>query len=121
MLIGRLVEPLYKSKRFLAVYLFAAVTGSVGSVLGGRGGISIGASGAIFGVVGALIALLLRRRRAFPEAWRRTLLFNLLILLAIQAFIDWRVEFIDNWAHLGGLVGGFVLGLLIVPRLNTGK
>ena len=118
-LIGRLVEPLYRSKRFTAIYLFAAITGSIGSVLGGRGGLSIGASGAIFGILGALIALLLRRRRAFPESWRRTLLFNLTILLALEAYIDWRVAFIDNWAHLGGLVGGFVLGLAIVPRLDS--
>jgi membrane associated rhomboid family serine protease len=117
-LIGRLVEPLYRSKRFLAIYLFAAVTGSLGSYLGKRGSLSIGASGAIFGILGALIALLLRRRRSFPEAWRRTLLFNLLILLALEAFIDWRIEFIDNWAHLGGLVGGFLLGLVIVPPLE---
>jgi len=117
-LIGRIVEPLYKSKRFLTIYLLAAVTGSLGSYLGGRGELSIGASGAIFGILGALIALLLRRRGSFPETWRRTLLFNLLILLALEAFIDWRVEFIDNWAHLGGLVGGFLLGLVIVPPLE---
>jgi membrane associated rhomboid family serine protease len=118
-LIGRLVEPLYRSKRFVVIYVFAALTGGLGSHLGHRGDLSIGASGAIFGILGALIALLLRRRREVPESWRRSLLVNLLILLAIQMFIDWRVPFIDNWAHLGGLVGGFVLGLAIVPRLDS--
>ena len=118
-LIGRLVEPLYRPKRYLAVYVCAALTGGLGSYLGHRGELSIGASGAIFGILGALIALLLRRRHEVPEAWRRSLLVNLLILLAIQMFIDWRVPFIDSWAHVGGLVGGFVLGLAIVPRLDT--
>src|SRR5205085_6586154 len=82
---------------------------------GHRGVVSVGASGAIFGAVGALIVILVVRRRALPESWRRSLLYNLLALVALELVIDWRVPLIDNAAHLGGLAGGVLLGLLYAP------
>src|SRR5262249_38745553 len=72
-------------------------------------------SGCIFGVLGALIAVVLVRRQTLPLPWRRSLLVNLLLLVTLQLVIDWRVEFIDNAAHVGGLMGGFLAGLLLVP------
>jgi membrane associated rhomboid family serine protease len=119
-LLGRLVEQLFGRGRFLLLYAVAGVCGSVASVLGGRGALSIGASGAILGIVGGLVGVLLVGRSALPQSFRRTLLGNLLILLLLQVIVDWNVELIDNWAHLGGLFGGLLVGLGFSPDRRAG-
>jgi len=72
-------------------------------------------------VLGALIVALLVRRRALPPSWRRGLLTNLLFLLLLQLAVEWKVEFIDHAAHLGGLLSGILLGLLLVPRQRPAR
>ena len=123
LVVGRLVEPMIGSARFLVVYGVAGLAGNLASVynLNGRAAFSLGASGALVGLVGALMVTLLLRKGAFPERWRRDVLVNLLVLMAIQLVFGWTVPFVDNFAHLGGLLGGVAVALLVVPGGILGR
>jgi len=115
--LGSLFELWLGSPRLLLTYFAAGVSGSLASVLwntyGGGDPLrpSVGASGAIFGLLGALIAFLLRRRsRLTPLA--KSLLSQLLFWAGINIVMGVSVRLIDNAAHLGGLAAGLVLGLV---------
>jgi membrane associated rhomboid family serine protease len=114
-----MVESLSGSKRLLAVYLVAAVGGNVASFFGSAAP-SLGASGAVFGVGGALGMYFYQNRELWGKKadymlkslWQ-TLLINLVYGLASPR--------IDNWGHLGGLAGGAVAAWLLGPRLRFTK
>lgn len=106
--------------RFLAVYLLSGVAGGCASVLGawlvGRGHISAGASGAMFGMVGATFAL----RRHQLGSWKalrddRSFRANALNI-GIWTAIGVSLGAFDNWAHGGGLVIGAIATWLFVRR-----
>jgi len=114
--LGSLFELWLGSPRLLLTYLAAGVSGSLASVLwntyGGGDPLrpSVGASGAIFGLLGALIAFLLRRRsRLTPLA--KSLLTQLLFWAGVNVVMGISVRLIDNAAHMGGLAAGLLLGL----------
>ena len=112
---GRLVEGLYGQLRFTATYLLAGLSGGVLSYLFNKTAIAVGASGAIFGILGALAAYFLVHRSALGEMGRRNLT-GLVTVAAINLAIGLVIPGIDNWAHLGGLVGGFIMGAALAPR-----
>lgn len=114
-LLGRFTEQLYGSWRFWVIYAMAGMAGSVTSALFSDGRLSVGASGAIFGLIGAMLAGLRALRGQVPEAWRRRLSFNLLVVIALQLGIGFSLEVIDNAAHVGGLFAGGLIGLLLRP------
>jgi rhomboid protease GluP len=112
--LGAVMEPLLGSARFLTLYTLGGIVAAVASTALGAG-MSVGASGAIFALAGALLALVLRPRGILPPtmaAWfRRGLLVPLIVNagFSLAPGIDWH-------AHLGGAVAGFVLvgsGLLV--------
>jgi rhomboid protease GluP len=116
--VGRTVERLFGNARFLALYLFAGLTGSLMSLLWHPGTNSAGASGAIFGVLGALLAYVIRYSESIP---RSIYLKNLHIA---AAFILYNLIYgfthhgIDNGAHVGGLLGGFILACVLAPPVE---
>lgn len=114
---GRLVERLYGTARFLLVYAFAGLAGSAASLAWNPAINSAGASGAIFGVFGALLAFLLDRRNGVPLALVRTLRNSALTFLAFAIAFGWIHPGIDNAAHLGGLAGGGLMGALLARPL----
>ncbi len=112
---GQILEPLLGHARFLAIYLLSAVGGSVGFLLltpvypvNGPVGL-VGASGAIFGLFGAL--LVVQRQRGGEVR-------QLLVLIAINGVIGFMVPQIAWQAHLGGLVTGALSAAVIAytPR-----
>ena len=105
---GQNAEEAFGSSRFLAIYVVSALTGSAFSYAFGGGNPSVGASGAVFGVVGALIVYLYNRRSSQFIAMH---LRGMLSFLALNAVIGFALPNIDIMAHLGGLVGGALLGL----------
>jgi membrane associated rhomboid family serine protease len=127
--LGRVVEQIHGRRRYFVVYMIAGIGGSLASLylgqylsIGHRAvGISAGASGAIFGVLGAAIAEFALRRKAYPEAWRRAVLGNLVFLAAANVFIGQAIQGIDQAAHLGGLVSGALAGALLAPRGAFGR
>jgi rhomboid protease GluP len=104
---GPNVEQAFGTPRFVLMYLICGFTGSVASynLSGCEGG--VGASGAIFGVAGVLLVYLYKRRTSsvLMEAYRSILLF-----VGLNLAIGFLFAAIDNWAHIGGLLGGIALG-----------
>lgn len=115
--LGRLVEQLYGSLRLWIIYMIAGMAGSFASAyFGGPYRISIGASGAIFGLLGAAVVVLLRLRGILPENWRKQAVINLVLVIGLNLYIGHTLPMVDNSAHLGGLLGGALMGLILVPR-----
>jgi rhomboid protease GluP len=95
----------------LLVYFISGIAGSLASALV-TSGLSVGASGAIFGLLGALIGFLLKHReRLTPQA--KSLLMQLVGWAVINVIFGFSVKGIDNAAHLGGCAAGFLCGLLL--------
>lgn len=117
--LGTLFEVWMGSRRFAAVYFAAGIGGSVASsvFLPTPDSVSAGASGAIFGVLGGLIAFLFRRRgRLTPMA--RSLLLQLAFWAGINVVLGLTVPQIDNAGHMGGFAVGLVLGSVLDPSMR---
>jgi rhomboid protease GluP len=112
-IVGTEVELFYGPWRFLVIYLLTGLSGAVGSYAFTYG-LSAGASTAIMGLVGTLVAFFIRNREVFGSL-SRTRLTNLMVVIAINVFYGLSVGTIDNFGHLGGFVGGVVLGWLLCP------
>ena len=114
-MLGRFGEQLFGSARLWIIYLAAGVAGSATSaVYGDPSRLSVGASGAIFGLLGAVLVGMMRMRGHVPEHWRKQVFYNLLVILGLNLFIGYKLEMVDNSAHMGGLVGGALVTLLLL-------
>jgi len=118
---GRLVERLYGSTRYLVIYLVAGLSGSVVSFLWHPLVNAAGASGAIFGVLGALFAFFLRSPQGVPPTVRKTQLRTAGVFIAYSLLNAARIRGVDNAAHLGGVIAGLVLGLLLARPLEKDR
>ncbi len=114
-LAGPFIERLYGRWPFLVFYLAAAAGGSLASFAFSEAPASIGASGAVFGLFGVIVAvqyvhrpLMDRGARAFMGQFLGLVILNLILGFAFGGTID-------NLAHIGGLVTGFLLGALFAP------
>jgi rhomboid protease GluP len=112
--IGTDLERIVGWERFLVIYLLSGLFGSLASYAFSPH-LSAGASGAIFGVIGALGAFFALYRERLGR-WGQSRLGNILFLIAINLFLGFTNPGIDNYGHLGGLVSGAVLGLVLAPR-----
>ena len=119
--LGPAFERAVGSLRFLVCYLLAGVLASVGIVVLWRLGVTsadevVGASGCVMGIVGAWAALLIRDHQA-PLARRR--LTNIVMIVLIQTAFDLTTPQVSMAAHLCGLFGGFLVGLMVAPKRRT--
>jgi rhomboid protease GluP len=112
-ILGRLLEQMYGPLRFFVVYMVAGIIGALASFAIGPPGMSAGASGAVFGVLGAAAAELALFRGAYEERWRRALFGNLIFLIIANVGIGLMYPAIDQMAHLGGLFSGAATAALI--------
>ena len=113
--LGRLVEGLFGRARMFAIYGAAGIAGALASHVMARAGVSAGASGAIFGLLGAALIELALHRGRYRREWRRSLLGALAVVTVAQLAVGLIWPMIDQWAHVGGLVGGMVMGALLSP------
>jgi membrane associated rhomboid family serine protease len=113
--LGRLVEGLYGRARMLAIYGAAGIIGAIASHVAARAGVSAGASGAIFGLLGAALVELALHRGRYRREWRRSLLGALVVVTVAQLAVGLYWPMIDQWAHVGGLLGGALVGALLSP------
>ena len=115
-LMGKYVEPIVGKIRFLLIYFVSGVCGSLLSFAGDMYmedyAVSAGASGAIFGLTGALLALTIIHKGRVKDVTRRGILF----IIAINLYIGITGQGVDNLAHIGGLLAGFILTLLVADR-----
>lgn len=115
--LGPEAERFYGYGRFLALYLLSGLGGSIASYALSPAP-AVGASGAIFGLIGGLGIFYYLNRQALGEFGR-----NQVRGIAAIAFINLLIGFaaqgvIDNWGHLGGLVSGVLIGMALSPRLT---
>ena len=114
-ILGLACEHALGAWRLLALYVASGLAGSLASVLSGPGP-SVGASGAICGLMGAVVLILYRYRRVY-HVRNKEIAFVLAGWAAYTIVIGALEPQVDNWAHFGGLIGGAVIALGIRPRV----
>ncbi len=113
-LFGPLLEQLYGHLEYLVIYLLCAAGGSVLTILVAPDQVAVGASGAIFGLLGLAFAVSRRRHLALPRQ-TRAVLGQIGSLLVINLAFTFFFPGISITGHLGGLAVGLVLGWLLPP------
>lgn len=113
--LGRLYELMFGTKRFLLIYFATGLAASLTSMLHNEGA-SVGASGAIFGLMGAFIFSVRRSPRWRHERAARGIVQQVVFWTLANIAIGFQFPQIDNAAHLGGLVAGVILGMLLPHR-----
>ena len=113
---GDRLERLVGKWRYLIIYFGAGLCGNLLSLLGtqskGTLTVSAGASGAIFGVFGALLWVVIANRGRVEELN----ISGIVIMIALSLYYGFTSTGVDNWCHVGGLIGGFLLSLLLYRR-----
>ena len=119
--IGPFIETVFGRARYVVIYLCAGLFGSLVSVWIHPMAVGAGASGAIFGLYGALFGFLLIQRRTLNPAVTRSIAKSAGIFLLYNLVYGVMSRTTDLSAHFGGLIAGFVVGMLLVrPRSAAG-
>ena len=120
--LGIIIERLVGHLRYLLIYLVTGVVSIIASFHFAPQEVSVGASGAIFGLVGAYSLFILAHRRAFPRGGIPALTWIVLVI-GVNLSIGLFIANVDNYAHVGGLLCGCLLGWWFTPRyvLSPGK
>lgn len=113
--VGIFLEPLLGRTKFLTAYILTGILASISSIWWYEATVSVGASGAIFGLYGVFLALLITK--VFPTDFTITFLISTVIFIGFNLLMGLRGG-IDNAAHIGGLLSGFVVGLILYPILK---
>lgn len=113
--VGTFVEPILGRTRFLIIYLVTGILASCASIWWYEATVSIGASGAIFGLYGLFLGLLLTK--VFPPDFSKAFLITTLIFVGYNLLMG-LTGGIDNAAHIGGLLSGFIIGIIISKTLK---
>ena len=119
--VGRFTERLLGSWAFLLAYTLSGVAGSIASIGHNAQGVGAGASGAVFGVFGCILGFMLVRRRTVPVSVFKPLVLSVLGFLGYNLAYGLTQPHIDNSAHVGGLVAGFLCGIALSRRLPASK
>ncbi len=120
---GRLIEERMGALRYFAVYMMAGLGGALASYINlsrrDGFGLSVGASGAIFGLLGGAIAVFWRDR-TLPERVRKNVVRTLWFLAGLNVVLGMSMKQIDQAAHVGGFLTGALFGLVLAPGLRGG-
>lgn len=114
--LGPEAERVYGMWRFLAVYVLAGLGGNIASYIVSPDALAIGASGAVFGLIGALAAFAYSARAVIGQEASEAQVRQLVGLAVVNLLLGFIVPNIDNSAHIGGLVVGGLAGLALAPR-----
>jgi rhomboid protease GluP len=106
--LGAQVEETYGTARYLVFYFVSTITGFLASLYWSPNTPSIGASAALCGLIGAMIAMGIRDRSSYGDAIKRDYIRWFIYILIFGIFVGG----IDNAAHIGGLAGGFAIGYI---------
>lgn len=120
--LGQLCESLYGRWTYAAIYFITGIAGGLASIAWNPLVLSVGASGAIFGLAGALIASFYLGEFSLPRMAISGTLRSLVIFAVFNLFIGQVIGGVDNACHVGGLVSGLALGALIAklaPQSNA--
>lgn len=111
-LIGRGVDMYFEKKAYVSIYLFSGLIGGLASLYVHPNSVGIGASGAIFGVFGALAGFFLAHRDKIP-AHSRMFMKDFAVVLGLNLVLGLSMPSIDMSAHIGGLLVGLIGGFVI--------
>ena len=113
--VGIFLEPLLGKKKYILIYLTTGILASFASIWWYDATVSVGASGAIFGLYGFFLATLLLK--VFPPDFGKAFLTSTLVFVGFNLLMGFTGG-IDNAAHIGGLISGFVIGLIMSKQLK---
>ena len=117
-IIGREVENLFGKIKYIIIFILSGIFGSIMSLAFTHNTISAGASGAIFGLLGALLYFGMHYRTYLGEAIKR----SIIPIIVVNLIIGFFAEGIDLAAHIGGLVGGVLVDMMVgVPDKSKTK
>ena len=117
-IIGREVENLFGKIKYIIIFILSGIFGSIMSLAFTHNTISAGASGAIFGLLGALLYFGMHYRTYLGEAIKR----SIIPIIVVNLIIGFFAEGIDLAAHIGGLVGGVLVAMMVgVPDKSKAK
>lgn len=122
-LAGELVERYVGKRRFAILYFFSGISGSilyaVYEIMTGRYADSIGASGAVFGLIGALFVIVVRHRGRYADITIGRMVF----MIAYMLYMGLRTSNVNNAAHIGGLLGGMALTVfyMLIGNRESGR
>lgn len=118
--IGATVERLFGHRLFLLVYGASALVGSGLSLhFSAQKAVSVGASGAVFGLAGALLTVVVRHRRSMPPLFGARNRNSMLFFIAYSLYQGFTKTGVDNAAHVGGLLAGAALAWFLPERLTA--
>lgn len=113
--VGIFLEPVIGKTKYLIAYLLTGIIASCVSIWWYSATISVGASGAIFGLYGVFLALLLTK--VFPRDFSKAFLISTMVFIGYNLLMGISGG-IDNAAHIGGLLSGFIIGLILYPTIK---
>jgi len=111
-LIGRGAEMYFDTKSYISIYIFSGLIGGLVSLYVHPASVGVGASGAIFGVFGALAGFFLAHRDKIATH-SKAFMKDFAIIIGINLVIGFSIESVDVSAHIGGLVVGFIGGFML--------
>ena len=112
--LGSVLERLYGPTRFLFLYLCAGIAGSVVSWLATQS-LSVGASGAVFGIAGVMVVYGFKHKNTIPHEMASSFGKGALPFIALNLYLGFLHPQIDNYVHIGGLLAGMLLSALMNP------
>lgn len=119
--VGRIVEIAMGHVRFLIAYIVAGICGGALSYVvmlhNNDYAVSAGASGAIFGMVGALVWIVIVNRGFYEGISRQQVIFMVILMI----YYGVSTSGVDNWDHLGGLAGGFIISIVLYRKKRYNK
>ncbi|MBV8328019.1 rhomboid family intramembrane serine protease [Chryseobacterium sp.] len=113
--VGIFLEPILGKVKYAFIYLITGIFASIASIWWYDATVSVGASGAIFGLYGFFLACLLLK--VFPPDFGKAFLVSTLIFVGVNLLMG-LAGGIDNAAHIGGLISGFIIGLIMSGQLK---
>lgn len=112
--IGPLVENIYGKYKYITLYLISGVVAALSS-FAFSDSVSVGASGAIFGILGAVLVFSIKMKKNIG----RNLLTNVISVIAINLMLGFSISNVDNYAHIGGLIAGVIFATALFPKIEN--
>ena len=117
--LGSFAESQFGRARFFALYFISGIAGSLAYLyFGSFTAPAVGASGAIFGLVGGVFGFSIRQG---VFSLQNPIISQLLVLTALNLFLGATIPNVSNTAHIGGLIGGIIFGWLMAPTVYSQK
>jgi rhomboid protease GluP len=116
--VGAILEMKFGKHRYFLAYLATGILASIVSIAFNDNIVSVGASGAIFGLYGLFLSLLITKSLDIPHEARKAFLSSTAVFIFYNLVFGFAKQGIDNSAHIGGLVSGFIIGFIYYPSIR---